>query len=106
MANLTWVQIFILAALLEALVQVIKWVAERNDPAVGLHWERFVALGGGVALCLLAGIDLFLIVGLPLKFPYVGQVLTGLLISRGATVLHDLKTLIDTFTGALTPARR
>ncbi|ABI68436.1 hypothetical protein Swol_1126 [Syntrophomonas wolfei subsp. wolfei str. Goettingen G311] len=36
------------------------------------------------------GIDLFATVGLPINIPYLGLILTGIIISRGANFIHDL----------------
>jgi len=49
---------------------------------------------GAVVVCLIlafgANLDMFVIIGVPLAIPYVGTFFTGLLISRGANVIHDL----------------
>lgn len=75
--------------ILEALLQVAKgWVPEdRTLP--GWTWQ---VLGAalGVALCLLGEVDLLAEAGLYLRVGWVGQALTGVLISRGASFVHDL----------------
>jgi len=84
-------QILVLAALLEAVVQTIKpiWEAEKRTTVF------FANLGLGLALSIgatyLAGIDLFALLGVPLtRFPAAGVILTGVLLSRGANVVHDV----------------
>jgi len=49
----------------------------------------------GVGICLLGGLDIFPVVGLPLAVPYVGSVLTGFLVVGGGKALHDVLGLID-----------
>jgi len=56
--------------------------------------DRIGAAVLGVFLCLAGGVDLFLIIGVPLEFSYAGMVLSGLLISRGANFIHDFLTSV------------
>lgn len=37
-----------------------------------------------------AGIDFMAAVNLPVKIPYLGMILTGILISRGSNFMHDI----------------
>ena len=55
----------------------------------------------GVFLCLVAGVDLFDLVQLPLSIPYVGMALSGLLLSRGANFIHDFLTMIGSLKSLL-----
>jgi hypothetical protein len=47
-------------------------------------------------MAVLSRTDLFIIVGLPLSFDFVGSVFTGLIIARGANALHDLFSAFKT----------
>lgn len=81
--------VFVLAVIVEALLEVLKqWLP------TGLKIPTWAAaVGGGVlgiGLCLLAGVDLLALAGITLAIPVVGEVLTGILISRGASFVHDL----------------
>lgn len=81
--------IMMLALLIETAVQVVKsWVPEGTATPAWLWPVMSVALG--VGLCLLAGVDLLSIVGVNLAMPQVAQVLTGVIISRGANFVYDL----------------
>lgn len=76
------------AMILEALLQVIKtWIPENKTPP-GWCWP-VVGAALAVALCLLGEVDMLWIAGLRLPWP-VGEVLTGVLVSRGASFVHDL----------------
>lgn len=44
----------------------------------------------GVLLAVLTGLDLFQVIGIPINIPVVGEVLTGILVSRGANFMHDI----------------
>jgi len=50
----------------------------------------WLALGLGAALGPLSGLDVFEMVGIPLRVPYMGSVLTGIVCGRGASVVYDL----------------
>jgi len=69
------------AFLVEAIVDGIKGALSK--------WA-WVALGLGAVLCGLSGLDIFDMAGIPLKIPYVGAVLTGLIAGRGSSALYDI----------------
>ena len=85
--------ILLLAALVEALVEyfVRPWL--KPDEAEVPLWRsmalRYSAAIVGVGLCLVYAMDLLALVGLTARAPYVGEVLTGLLIGRGANFVND-----------------
>lgn len=79
-------KLIIVALIGEAIWETGKMVWQEGKICI----DRIGAIVVGELLTLSAGIDLFNIVGLSLKIPYLGMVLTGLLISRGANFLHDL----------------
>ena len=85
-------QILILAALVEAIVQTLKpiWEPdERKNPVFYINLAVGFLAAGGVNW--LADLDLFASLGVPLvKAPWVGVILTGILLSRGANFAHDL----------------
>jgi hypothetical protein len=57
--------------------------------------DRIGSLIVSELLCFGANIDLFGIVGQPLSIPYIGIILSGLLISRGSNFIHDLLSSIN-----------
>ena len=50
---------------------------------------RYVAAVVGVILCVIYQADLLRIIGLSTSFPLAGEILTGLLVGRGANFVHD-----------------
>ena len=104
--------ILVLATIAEALVEHIfapildarnpndSSRAERGDPdpepAQALDWPalalRYVAALLGVGLCIVYRIDLLAYFDLVSPWPWVGWIITGLLIGRGSNFIHDFAT--------------
>lgn len=81
--------VLVMAVLVEAIVQVIKgWVPESANTPAWLWPVVGAVLGVGV--CVTASVDVFVLLGITLSVPLVGPVVTGILISRGASFVHDL----------------
>lgn len=75
----------VMAVLIQAVVEGIKGALSRWD---------WVSLGLGAVLCPMAGIDAFALLGVPLALPYVGAVLTGLIVGRGAAAVYDVWRMV------------
>lgn len=79
--------ILALAIVVEALIEVGKGVFPFNTP----HWLwPLVGVALGVSLCWLTNSDLLTIVGVEKEASHMGASVTGVLISRGASFIHDL----------------
>jgi hypothetical protein len=83
--------LIILALIGEALWETLKLTWQNGKLSI----DRVGALLIGELLAIGTGLDLMAMVGVPLKIPYVGMILTGLLISRGANFIHDLLASIN-----------
>jgi hypothetical protein len=92
--------ILILATLAESLVEylvrpLVKPWGDGEPPPDARYLEirtmglRYVAALVGVILCALYRADLLAIVGLSSPWAWTGQILTGLIIGRGANFVHD-----------------
>lgn len=81
----------ILALIGEAVWETLKMTWQQGKVSI----DRLGALAIGLLLAIGTGLDLMAMVGVPLHIPYVGMVLTGLLISRGANFIHDLLASIN-----------
>lgn len=89
--------IFVLAALAEALVEyLIKPIVDAADATADGEspaWRdltlRYTAALVGVLLCVLYRADLLYYFDLYPPWPWVGYVITGLLIGRGSNFVHD-----------------
>lgn len=86
--------IFIVAFIVEAVWQAIKplWPARLRmlEKERGVPVDAIGCLLISVLLCFGANVDLLNLVGVPMSIPYVGIILTALLIHRGSNFLHDV----------------
>ena len=87
------VTILILAITLEALIEYGKLIFQK-----AINWKQLVAVGLGVAMAILAHVDLFAVIGVSFIVPYVGIVLTGIIFSRGANYVADFLKLLQSVT--------
>lgn len=93
--------ILVLAALAEALVEYLfrPIIKARDDeeptpqPSDQPDWRglalRYTAVTLGVLLCVIYRADLLLFFDLVPPWPWIGYVITGLLVGRGSNYLHD-----------------
>ena len=82
----TFVTLFILAVLCEA---VVEWVKDLAPVLTGVAVE-LVALVVGLVLAFGAGQNLFGLIGVEFAYPIVGTLLAGIVVSRGSNYIHDL----------------
>jgi hypothetical protein len=91
--------IFVLAFLAETLTEYFAapWVKPRDiedlpDAPRGLprFWLRYIAALVGIALSIAYRVDILALFGLVPWTPWIGYVLTGVIIGRGANYLNDL----------------
>lgn len=75
--------IFVLAVIVEAVIQN----AFRDAPA---KFKPYIALVLSIGLCIAYSADVLAQLGYPANWPVIGNVLTGILISRGANVFNDI----------------
>ncbi|MGI6467741.1 MAG: hypothetical protein GXZ09_03240 [Syntrophomonadaceae bacterium] len=81
------IEAIIAAALLsEAVWETGKLVWQKGKLSI----DRVGALLTGLLIAVGAGLDLFKLVDISFFHPLIGQVLTGILLSRGANFVHDL----------------
>lgn len=84
----TLIIVFAFAWLVESFTEYFFAKVARLEPY--LHW---IALGIGIAVCVLYRIDIFnMLFGITSPVLYVGEVITGVMISRGANYLNDFVT--------------
>lgn len=92
------INFLVLATIIERLYEVIKplWDPEKRDHALELLGVILL----GVVINLMAGVDLFVAIGVPLNNlaflgPWPGVVLTGVFFGGGATYAHELVKLLQ-----------
>lgn len=85
--------IVLLATLIEGLITYLF-----GENSSGRTYLRYVSLALGIALAIAYKIDIPAMVGLTTQFVFVGYVVSGLIIGRGANYLNDIFRLIQTKT--------
>ncbi len=81
----------LVAVLIAALIGEAVWETVKMTWQAGkFSWDRMGALIIGVLVAIAGGIDLPKMVGVPFSIPFLGMILTGILISRGSNFMHDL----------------
>lgn len=81
--------VLISAVIVEAILQVIKTWMPEGKKVPTWFWAACGAVIG-IGFCVLGGIDVVSAAGVTLAVPVAGQILTGIIISRGASFVHDL----------------
>ncbi len=100
-ADIDFESLMIIAVLIEAVVETVKWTYEPTDKPTRI--KRFLALGVAIVMTILVNIDLFAMLGLKLSVPYVGALFTGVLMARGATVFHSIIKMFGGIADRLVP---
>lgn len=84
------VLIITMAVVVEALIEYAKSIGKAFS---GGEWKtavtQMVAIAVAVLLCVATGADLFAVVGIVFVWPWLGVLLTGIIISRGANYVSD-----------------
>nr|WP_317413880.1 hypothetical protein [uncultured Solibaculum sp.] len=96
------VLIFSVAIIVEALLEYTKSVVymfTRGCVKCGII--RICAAIIGVGLALLTGVNLFAEFNIPISQPWIGSVLTGIIISRGSNYLNDIISRLTNPTSAV-----
>jgi uncharacterized membrane protein len=83
---MTLEQLILAALLVEAIVEYVKLIFVNRQ----INWKQVTAIVLGIAVAVLASFDLFAIMKINFVVPYVGSILTGILLSRGSNFLADL----------------
>ncbi|WML33846.1 hypothetical protein [Clostridium sp. OS1-26] len=79
-------QFAIAALIVESLWETTKMFWQNGK----FSYDRLGAVLFGELVAIGAGIDFMAAVNLPTKIPYLGMILTGILISRGSNFMHDI----------------
>jgi len=79
-------QIIIVAILIEAIWENCKIVWQNNK----FSWDKVGALMVSIFICIGVQADVFGLVGLNIVWPILPNILTGILVSRGANFIHDI----------------
>lgn len=89
-----FLQIVVIALLAETIWENLKMVWQEGKVNV----DRIGALIVSILISVATQLDIFSILNFGIAIPFVGSFLTGILISRGANVIHDLLNKIQEIT--------
>ena len=84
-----WALVFLFGILVEAIVQVFKAGVPETVTSPSWMWP-VVSSVIGVVMCIAAHVDALSALGVEITVPFIGQAVTGLLVSRGSNFLHDI----------------
>ena len=78
--------ILVMSVIVEAVIAYVKtWVVEKK-----VQWQQLLAVVFGIVISFAYQLDIPALAGIESHIDYVGNVLTGILISRGSNYIHDL----------------
>lgn len=78
--------IILMAVVIEGIVTYTKEILEDKH----FSWQEIVAIILGVLVAIGYDVDLFALFSMTSKIPFLGQVLTGLLLARGSNYVFEL----------------
>ncbi len=81
-----FVSLIFMAIIVEGLITYIKELIVGGKP----QWQMIVGIVLGITVAMVYNVDIFAILGIAAAVPYVGAILTGILISRGSNYIFDL----------------
>lgn len=90
----SFLSIMVIALLAETIWENLKMVWQEGKISI----DRIGALVVSIIVSLSTQLDIFSILNFGITIPFVGSFLTGILISRGANVIHDLLNKIEELT--------
>lgn len=79
-------KIIVIAILIEAVWENLKMIWDDNK----ISWNALGVLALSIIICILTNVDLFKLVGFEVSIPFVSNILTGIIVSRGANFVNDL----------------
>lgn len=87
-------EILLMAFICEAIWQTLKMTFQKDKYAT---IDRIGALILGVLLAISCNLDVLSLLKVNSKIPYLGVILTGVLISRGSNFIHDFIQIVTNF---------
>ena len=81
-----FIGIIMLAIVIEGMITYFKTMVVNG----ALKWQLVGSIVLGALLAVIYNVDLLNIVGFTTSVPYIGNVITGILLSRGSNYIFDL----------------
>lgn len=83
-----WYALIFVSIVIEGIISYAKTIVVDKK----IQWQIIGSMALGIGCSLTFGVDLFALAGVDAAIPYVGQILTGILLSRGSNYVYDLLT--------------
>lgn len=87
--------VVVAAVLAEAIWESLKMVWQDGKVSI----DRIGAIVIGIVITVVAQVKLFALAGLPLQYPIIDMVCSGIVLSRGANFVHDLLSRLQPTSG-------
>ena len=88
--------VILLAIVVEQITNIIKGAV----PGIRDEWSKVAAIVVGIILCFATGMGILAELNVPVAYPAVDYIVTGLLISRGSNFIHDMFTGVNSYVKA------
>ncbi|MBQ1769900.1 MAG: hypothetical protein II005_06170 [Turicibacter sp.] len=79
--------IVIVSVIIESAIATFNTLHKSNG---ALSFKKIGAIVLSICACICAELNLFSILGITMLIPYVGEIITGLVISRGSSAVNSL----------------
>ena len=86
----TFFTIILTSVLAEGLWQILKELIPDISEKAWNYVNKIGSLASGIFIAVLTNVNIFTILNLDIKYPVIGVILTGIIISRGSNYVHDL----------------
>lgn len=91
-------KIFLMSFVVVSIYDIVKSCYKDNKVDI----NAIVTAILGIVIAILAQLDIFAVLGINFIIPFVGQILTGLVISKGSNYVYDFVTKILSLLGGKT----
>ncbi len=81
-----FISLILMAVIVEGLITYARTFIVSGK----FQWQMFLAIIIGIIVTLIYNVDIFSMLGIVTAVPFVGNVLTGIIISRGSNYIFDL----------------
>ncbi len=88
---MNFAQLILVAILVEAIWENCKMIWKNKKVNINMIGSLVLS----ILICILAKVDIFVVIGIELTVPVIGAILTGVIVSRGANFVNDLFTKLN-----------
>lgn len=83
---MNFTKLIIVSILVEAIWENIKMIYQNKKISISMIASLLIS----IFLCIVANIDIFPILEISISMPVIGNIFTGIIVSRGANFVNDL----------------